>query len=110
MAKEWQIGCNLRDEEAQLLKQYALNYDLRRPSLCNILVRRAIRCADFSSLKSKYAGSDSKKNGTRVTARVSLETRQAFEHAAKSHGVGIEDAAAFIFREELATKWLASIL
>jgi hypothetical protein len=93
-----------------MLKAYAVAHELRRPSLCALLVLRATRSANFATLKTRFAGSEPKAGSMRVTARVSQPVHLAFEEAAALHGLGADDAAAMVFRAELTDKWLAGIL
>lgn len=110
MKREWQVGCNLRPVEAEQLTAYAAAHELRRPSLCALLVLRATRSDSFARLKTRFSGSEPKAGSLRVTARVSQPVHLAFEKTAALHGLGADDAAAMVFRAELTDKWLARIL
>lgn len=102
-----QVGCYLAREEGAELERYAEGLELSRRRLCGLLIVRELRLNRVAELSKRYAGSGSKKGAARVTARVSSSRKTEFAaHVAKAV-VGSDDAAAVIFRAELAEKWLA---
>lgn len=107
MSVEAQIGCYLLSAEAKALSVYARSLELSRPKLCALLVVRAVRSERLASLVGRHRGSEPKSGATRVTTRVDdQETKRRFALAASTLGLGSDDAAAIVFRDELAERWL----
>jgi hypothetical protein len=111
MSGEAQIGCYLLPAEAAALSVYARSLELSRPKLCGLLVVRAVRSDRLASLVGRQRGSEGKAGTTRVTTRVSKnETKERFILAASILGLGADDAAAFVFRDELEQRWLETAI
>lgn len=106
MSEDFQIGGNLSKEEGRRLKAYAEGLQLTRPNLCALLVVRELACGRLASLRTAHAGSEPKRGAARVTVRVSEEAKSQFRTAAAGAGLGLDDAAAILFRAELEERWL----
>lgn len=106
-----QIGCYLHPFEAEALSNYARSLELSRPKLCALLIVRAVRSDGLSSLVGRHPKSEPKAKATRVTARLdNPDTKQRFAQSAAALGLGTDDAAALVFRTELADRWLENAI
>lgn len=101
-----QIGGYLTREEHTSFKRYAARFQLKGSSLANLLIARELRCARLESLKVSFSASRLNAR-SRVTAHQSdHEVKTAFDAHASRAGVTPDQAAALIFRAELAERWL----
>jgi hypothetical protein len=107
MAGGSQIGCYLSERDAKALSAYARSLELSRPKLLALLVVRSVRSENLARLFATFAGSEPKSGAKRVTARIDDQALKArFIKAARKLGLGSDDAAAMVFRAELAERWL----
>lgn len=103
-----QVACNLTPTEGADLRTYAEGLELSRRRLCGLLIVRELRLNRIGELSARHPGSGSRRNSSRVTARVSASTKASFAKHVKAAIVGSDDAAAAIFRAELEEKWLSN--
>jgi hypothetical protein len=106
-----QIGCNLTEEEAEELGRYAAEMELSRPSVCVLVIQRELRRPRLRRLKATAPKPLGKVESKRVTVRIiDPSLKRAFADHVKSCGMGSDDAAAALYREELKERCLFKTL
>ena len=109
--KDIQFGCYMTPEEAKQLNDYAEGMEISRPKLCILLVVRELRCDRLAGLSRVDNSPLPKKESKRVSARaISPAIKAEFTKHAIAHGLGTDEAAAILFRTELAERWLEHCL
>lgn len=107
MATQIQIGCYFHPAEADALEAYARSLGLSRPKLCALLIVRAVRSNRLGMIADFYGGSEPKARARRVTTRLEDDIiKELFIQKATELHLGIDDAAAKVFRAELNDRWL----
>ena len=107
MPTQIQIGCYFHPAEADTLEAYARSLGLSRPKLCALLIIRAVRSNLLGTLVDLYGGSEPKSRALRVTTRLEDDSiKELFIQKAAELNLGIDDAAAKVFRAELDERWL----
>lgn len=101
-----QIGGYLAPDEHAEFKGYAAQFHLKDSSLANLLVVRELRLRRLPTLKERHV-SGAAKARSRITAHQSNpQLKQAFDAHARACGISPDQAAAILFRAELAERWL----
>ncbi len=101
-----QIGCYMYDAEAEELTTYASLLELTRPALCALIIQRELR---EPKLRPSVAKRDkvSAARGRRVTVNLgNVALKDAFTAHVRALGFGSDEAAAALFRQELAERSL----
>lgn len=106
-----QIGGYLTPEEHAEFRRYAMGLHLKDSSLANLLLARELRLRRMAVLKQLFPPPAPLKERSRITAHQSDPAiKQAFEALARGAGISADQAAAILFRAELAERWLATAI
>lgn len=104
-----QIGGYLTPEEHAEFRRYAAEFHLKDSSLANLLLARELRLRRLARLKQAHLPSSPLKKRSRVTAHQSDPgVKETFDALAREAGISPDQAAAVLFRTELAERWLAT--
>ena len=102
-----QIGCDMAELHSTELTDYAASLGLSRPSLLALLIHRELRRRTLKELKTRTGVFGASEGPKRVTFRVPDKAmKQAFQEYVDGCGIGSDDAAATLFREELTEQWV----
>lgn len=106
-----QIGCDMAENEAVELTEYAESLELTRPTLCALLIHRELRRPRLKRLVQLGEVLAVSEGPKRVTVRISDPAfKEAYREHVRSCRLGSDDAAALLFRTELKERWVLNRL